>query len=358
MTDPQHSAIVAFGGYEMQEPHIFRSYDHLEPADAKKKKTHFNYGSASQQKIWKIARATSAAPRYFSKQAIGKETYLDGGMAYKNPANYIFEEIEALHGGKGPEFIISIGTGTSANTKKQSHWFNPFHHSGDMFRTVTKVLPDIVTNSEKEHEHLERSINRTFEERKIKDSSTAYPRYFRFNVPSLRSEVNLDEWKADKTSKQQPNGDETLKKIRNATKEYLTNGNIKRDLQDCAIELVALRRRRAETERWEQFVTHHFYSCPSSDKCGAERFPSREQMREHACEKHQCIERTPSNEMRPCTWNECHLDETPHRYKGDDAYIEHLKTIHRLTSPVLMSPNELHAWVDARRKDTNDRATS
>jgi hypothetical protein len=355
LTDKQQSAIVAWGGDQVAEPHIFRTYNHPEPADPLEKKTHFNYGSPSQEKIWKVARATSAAPRYFSKQTIGESTYLDGGMAYNNPAYYIYEELEALHGDKGPEFIISIGTGTSENAKKPSHWYNPFHHSRDMFQTISKVLPDIVTDSKKQHEHLERSINRIQRERKKHDSSDIHPRYFRFNVPSLGSEIALDEWKADR-KKSRPNGDKTLRKIENATTTYLANEDIKRALQDCAIELVELRRRRAETEHWEEFATHCFYACPSHDNCGAARFPNREEMRKHALEEHHCIERTPSREVRPCTRDECRVAVSPFEYQGDDAHIEHLRTSHRIATPVLMSPGELHAWVDARRRNSNDRA--
>lgn len=275
-------------------------------------------------------------------------------MAYNNPAYYIYEELEALHGDKGPEFIISIGTGTSENAKKPSHWYNPFHHSRDMFRTISKVLPDIVTDSKKQHEHLERSINRTRRERKKHDQSAVLPRYHRFNVPSLGTEIALDEWKADK-SQSRPNGEKTLEKIKDVTTKYLAEQETKLALKDCAIELVALRRRRAETEHWEEFATHCFYACPSHDNCGAARFPSREKMRKHALDKHDCIERTPSDEALPCMRDECRVATKRFMYQGDKAHIEHLRTAHRIATPVLMSPSELHAWVDKRRKNSNDR---
>lgn len=130
---------------------MFRSYDrpHFKKDESE---WLFNAGDASIAKVWEVARATSAAPRYFSKHTIDNGTpgtYIDGGMGCNNPADLMAQEVDAIHG-RVPELIISVGTGTKPPMQHGSpQQFNTREHkflnNARSVFGVLKKLPDIVT---------------------------------------------------------------------------------------------------------------------------------------------------------------------------------------------------------------------
>jgi predicted acylesterase/phospholipase RssA len=65
-------------------------------------------------KIWEAARATSAAPMYFSKAEVGGQTYFDGGLDSNNPVVEVIEEARQEFPGAVIDAVISIGTGQSS----------------------------------------------------------------------------------------------------------------------------------------------------------------------------------------------------------------------------------------------------
>lgn len=109
------SAVVAYGGPSATvSSYIFRSYDHVKNAQSREHSRIYNYGPASEAKIVKVARATSAAPRYFSEQTINGASYSDGGQGMNNPARHVYRDIWRKHSFKYPDLVVSVGTGSKS----------------------------------------------------------------------------------------------------------------------------------------------------------------------------------------------------------------------------------------------------
>src|ERR1700750_1862485 len=73
------SIVLAHGDIDaVENTYIFRTYDHYPPpplSSRKSKDNHRNPGPAHLEEIYKVALATSAAPRYFSKVVINHHEY-------------------------------------------------------------------------------------------------------------------------------------------------------------------------------------------------------------------------------------------------------------------------------------------
>jgi hypothetical protein len=294
----------------------------------------------SAAKVWEVARATSAAPRYFSKQTIGEKAFIDGGAGCNNPSERICSEILAVHG-KRPGLVLSIGTGSPPGTtnKDRNHKRKLLDHPRTLFDTALG-LAKMVANSEDTHEKLEEEYNTA------RTGGDKYPMYFRFNVPGITS-IKLDQWTALKEQKS-PNGGKTLQDLENATKRYLEGQDVKERLQEYAIELVRMRRERATTERWERFATHTVYQCPLKKRCGSPPFSSREKLRRHASEHHELVPRVTIDDKPVCLIDHCM--ETPRLHKDDDDFIKHLREPdHCMKDARPMSTPELEHWLDGGR---------
>jgi hypothetical protein len=122
----------------------------------------FKDGDAWLARIWKVARATSAAATYFAKQRIGKATYEKSGMRLNNPTFEVIRDIIKMYANI-PELIISIGTGTDHQidgtvTSAQRRMVNEGHIEGMVRRTksardtgVNKVKTKLHKNYEAGH---------------------------------------------------------------------------------------------------------------------------------------------------------------------------------------------------------------
>jgi hypothetical protein len=312
----------------------------------------------SMAKVWEVARATSAAPRYFSKQAIDEMTFIDGGVGCNNPSERIYSEIRAVHG-KGPDLILSIGTGIRKEDSEPSQGTDDapdtpttnsngkhkyFDNARSLFSTARK-LAHIVADSEETHGKLQSDCHSS----SIKGDG--YPMYFRFNVPGIASDVELDQWVASKGVKF-PNGEETLQYLDRETRTYLERDDVAKRLQECAIELVRVRRERAKTERWERFATHTVYQCPLKLQCGSSRFSSREKLRMHASERHEIVPLVTIGNQPICLIDHCM--ETPQLHGDDKEFIKHLKDPdHDMKDATPMSTSQLEDWLDRGRQTGN-----
>jgi predicted acylesterase/phospholipase RssA len=61
-------------------PHIFRSYETYGDTQSSARPP-----AAAVVPLWQVARATSAAPMYFSPITIEDKSYVDGGLGTNNP---------------------------------------------------------------------------------------------------------------------------------------------------------------------------------------------------------------------------------------------------------------------------------
>jgi hypothetical protein len=334
----------------LSSPYVFRTYNYPK----NRKDDRFNGDNESAAKVWKVARATSAAPGYFSSQKIEGNEFMDGGVGCNNPSQEICSEIQAVHG-KGPCLVLSIGTGTkieNAGSPRRSNerlikWnvakrTGPFRHARSMLTLVSRVLPECVANTDKPHRNLEDKA----QEAKATEQNFMY---FRFNVPDIASKVALDEW-IPETGVESLDKMATLRYLEQKTNAYLdTDADAAAMLQECAKELVRVRRQRAETERWERFATHTSYKCPEHDICGLPDFTSREKLRMHASEHHEFVPEVMMENQPVCLIDQCM--ETPKLHADNKGFIEHLNGLdHRMSDANPMSSIKFEEWLDTGRR--------
>jgi hypothetical protein len=320
----------------IKRTHIFRTYDHPNPSPAasRKKKDHLNPGSAHSHEIWKIARATSAAPKYFSPMEINERTYRDGGMGANNPAKVAFNEVLQLHD-QPPRFILSIGTGQQKekiSLKKEKlglvkNW-----------RDVGKAMMRMVAESEETHSQLEDDCERRYKE---KYEIT----YKRLNVPEPMGNIRLDEWLPAQ------NGNITKEKIIRGTISYLSRRGVHLRLVECARILVKHRRARSATERWETFARKFVYFCPEQ-RCLHRAFTTRDELRDHAIYEHSfvCSIKVKNHVEFPnvCLFDRC-AQSGISIFQSQSDFQEHLHDSHGIEHPVFMNRRRMEAWLDEGR---------
>ncbi|KAI9775008.1 MAG: hypothetical protein M1839_001608 [Geoglossum umbratile] len=95
--------------------YLFRTYDHHMPPICKTQP--MNPGSACSEPIWKVARATSAAPTYFEPIKYSGKKFFDGGLGANNQGRIAFKEVKHMHR-KSPALLLSIGTGVPPRKRR------------------------------------------------------------------------------------------------------------------------------------------------------------------------------------------------------------------------------------------------
>jgi patatin-like phospholipase/acyl hydrolase len=102
--------------------------------------------------MWKIARATTAAPTFFEPCELGKHTLIDGGVMANNPAILAHVEANSQHA-DSPLLHISLGAGRLEGTNltyKQTRNWGAAKWLRPLF-TILLVGPGQVTHLEMEH---------------------------------------------------------------------------------------------------------------------------------------------------------------------------------------------------------------
>ncbi|KAI9659137.1 MAG: hypothetical protein M1821_002097 [Bathelium mastoideum] len=182
-----------------ESSYMFRTYDHPHPSPLSERddiRTHKNPGPAHTHEIWKIARATSAAPRYFSNITIGDRTFRDGGMGANNPSFLALKEVRQMHA-QNPRLLLSIGTGRPSDKGETPHNAGYVQDWGN----VVSLLGQLATESERTHQDVHVLC---------KALGIAYTRQ---NVESALKDIKLDEWKP------RVGGTETKKRMLDLTKK-------------------------------------------------------------------------------------------------------------------------------------------
>lgn len=316
----------------VETPYIFRSYDNLHRNEEglNNRMLHRNPGVADKNEIWKVARATSAAPTYFKPMKIDDDEYLDGGFGANNPCAEIYDEVQRMNNSAENcvGLIVSVGTG--------KHLQGRFQGTGgwERYRGYINFAAKWAADSEDKHLGMAR---------------LKLPYYVRFNVENTLGGMKLDEWRergplrlktgetigklisrrredepqiitkkhpsldngpsssspspspslasatttASQTTKNIPKffrpKNKTLEKITKLTEEYLSQTEINHLIIAYAQRLVDTRRARAkqDKDRWEKSCYRIWYHCKIHG-CprGEEKYPTREKLRNHILHKH------------------------------------------------------------------------
>ena len=135
-------------------------------------------------KIWEAARATTAAPTFFKRIAIGeeghgKEEFMDGALGCNNPAIEVLEEARSVFGDKKAiRCLVSIGTGQPGAIGLSK----PDTFQKLLPTSLIQVLKKIATNCESTSNVLRARF----------ENIDAF--YFRFNVVHGAQGISLEEW--------------------------------------------------------------------------------------------------------------------------------------------------------------------
>lgn len=149
---------------------------------------------AFEARIWEAARATSAAPTFFSPIEIASVLYGDGGTGWNNPSREALNEAHIIWPNRPIGCFISLGTGEEdpiqliqgAQLPKQS-WMRGIVStiaSRQAFRLgVAKYCAACLTSCKTVHDDILVNLDRYH----------IRGRYFRFNTPGM-GRIGLEEW--------------------------------------------------------------------------------------------------------------------------------------------------------------------
>jgi hypothetical protein len=192
-----------------------------------------NPGPAHNLPIWQVARATTAAPLYFSPVKIGNRRFGDGAFGTNNPAIETYWEVRKMHGGSKNtiKLLLSIGTGGyNIDRIAEGRW--------KKYSTFFKAMKKLAADTASTHEMMMDYKN-----------NWGVP-YHRFNVPTKYGlgEMKLDAYKA-----------ENLDRIEKITEEYCKK--IDAELLTVAKILVEQRQRKSHSSMWPLVSTGNQYRC-------------------------------------------------------------------------------------------------
>ena len=269
-------------------PYLFRTYEgRASPWDnsssRKRQKSSRNIAGASKLAIWKVARATSAAPGYFPpikiKTGNGREVrkFKDGGFGSNNPSEEVYRDIEIKHGGSmhmGP--FVSIGTGVT-----------PL----DMFGKRSDNLSTLIVNVKAAFKLPARTLkaDKNMHWFAHRNGEKQFP-YFRFDGGEDLGEIDLGEWESHHftqiTGKDGASGRKTLKRIETAVAVYLKRRDVESSLKECAKLLVKRRRLRLRSASdWDRYASYSYYECDMKD-CQMRRANTANDFKEHLRRDH------------------------------------------------------------------------
>lgn len=320
---------------------MFRTYKNLHRgSDHNERLLDRNPGLAHDVPIWKVARATSAAPTYFQKTKINDIEYLDGGFGSNNPCIEIYDEVRKMNNNSEDfaSIIISIGTGKKNTTGRFSDGIGL-----SQYFNYLNFAKKWATDAEATHMDM----------MKMKKKGDIKFPYFRFNVEDGLDVIKLDEWRVrgpvrttlgkgigamrfsgNKDPALQPvlegnHGDDqkfaekndkdistpqsslpkwlqpknkTLESISKHTEAYLAIAEVKEWIQKCAQLLVDNRRLRAQKDpqRWEKACFGAWYQC-NIEKCrrAEKEYETCKALELHLLDKHrEQYDRLPQNQEK------------------------------------------------------------
>lgn len=262
----QSCCLTATHDESISEAYLLRSYPHYYTENAPNWITRYNEG-ADQLPIWKVTRATSAAPFYFEMVQHEVEgvmkSFKDGGIRENNPSGAALSEFHALYEGKAdrPALLLSVGTGRPDQTQDgfASAWPGPFGRLPLVSKFLEKraVIQNLLikyTEGEKQHHQMREHAH------------GEHTWYKRLNVSEGLQNMPLDDWvKGDYHGEPNKPGGASLTRMEEVTDTYLNRlfdqsvdsyAPPSTMLQQAAEKLVRQRRAREKEGglRWDTFV--------------------------------------------------------------------------------------------------------
>lgn len=247
----------------------------LRRQERKKSLVYINYEKAQQLEVWQVARAATAAKFYFEPLKIenfrvgGSTEFTDGGFGQaNNPTRTGTQEIEELHGYDSIGIVVSIGTARKLKEDaKKATFFSTIPGSAREFA-------DAATDPEIIHHNMQRHHDKRHE----------FP-YYRLNHPGgLQTE--LDEWEPKrKMYNKKDGGAKTIADMEGAFDKWAGNQENIQQLRECAAALVARRRERMSTRKWERYAIGSHFECRVKG-CDNGDFNYRDQFQSHLSERH------------------------------------------------------------------------
>ena len=262
---------------------IFRSYANLN-IGTKLGERPVTPGKANNFPIWKVGRATAAAPTIFPDIEIEGNTYVDGALYENNPVNEARHEIYMKDGVKRLEICVSIGTGRSPPVRSGAKGAVT-----KLYHTLSMVKEKAL-ECEKEHEHARFTFN---------SAEPSIP-YYRLNTGVEIGKTKTGEWKAKREYKElnalqragykmmgKSDRKATLDRLACDTDKELQTDEMKAHIHKCATILVKLRRDRIkdDADRWERFATCTRYACKVQSDC-EQSFTLRKDLKDHLKQEH------------------------------------------------------------------------
>ena len=268
----EHSVVVAkqISPSRIKEKvYLFRTYDH----EAEDDQLHIqNPGLAHKHEIWKVARATSAAPNYFKEIIIDGYSYTDGAAGHNNPAvlahcEVYNKETQAANCAYPIHLLVSIGTG------QKSDRIDRVKHTIPHLPRVRRAL-DLLRRVEVELTNADQADQtvRTVMRQHKRD-------YYRWTGGEHIGALKLDKWKPEGRRGRLSTKDYIEQKV----DEFVQSPDVKNKMRECAAALVNHRRARLayNRSRWKR----NTYCCKFRCVC-SEDFDSPSPLRKHLHDKH------------------------------------------------------------------------
>ncbi|KAK4497936.1 hypothetical protein PRZ48_010592 [Zasmidium cellare] len=267
----QSCCLTATHDENISEAYLLRSYPHYYSENAPNWITRYNEG-ADPIPIWKVTRATTAAPFYFEliKAEVDnvEKSFKDGGIRENNPSGAALSEFHALYEGRAnsPALMLSVGTGRPNQTHDgfSEGWTSPIGRVPIVSKFLEKraVIQNLLikyTEGEKQHKQMREYAH------------GEHTWYKRLNVSEGLQNMALDDWERgpwfDPKTEQKITvpGGASLTRMEDATDDYLTRpfdphidsyAPPSTMLKQAAQKLVLQRRAREEMggPRWDAFV--------------------------------------------------------------------------------------------------------
>ncbi|KAI7233943.1 hypothetical protein KC330_g5074 [Hortaea werneckii] len=269
----QTCCLTATHDEQISEAYLLRSYPHYYTDDAPNWITRYNEG-ADELPIWKVTRATTAAPFYFEMLRADVDgqpkAFKDGGIRENNPSGAALSEFHALYEGKAPSPALLLSIGTGRPDQSQDGFAGvvggPTSFPGSLLarlpfvakfmekRAVVANLLIKYTEGEKQHHQMR------------EHARGEHTWYKRLNVSSGLENMPLDDWVSGTWhGREGVPGGGSLSRMEEVTEGYLNRGfepsvdsyaEPKVMLGQAAEKLVRMRRARERGGgvRWDVFV--------------------------------------------------------------------------------------------------------